>query len=101
MERRIKMVKLSDKFSKNKILICVISLIVIVLGILLFFTQSNQYNSTKTNDETIQKDETPKYEFRTFKPSFKSTSDSDYDDYDFTQDMTYMDKIYYKKINTY
>lgn len=101
MERRIKMVKLSDKFSKNKILICVISLIVIVLGILLFFTQSNQYNSTKTNNEIIQKDETPKYEFRAFKPSFKSTSDSDYDDYDFTQDMTYMDKIYYKKINTY
>ena len=95
MERRIKMVKLSNKFNKNKILIAIISLMVIILGVILFFTQSNQYNSTKINDET------PKYEFRTFKPSFKSTSDRDYDDYDFTQDMTYMDKIYYKKINTY
>lgn len=100
MERRIKMVKLSNKFNKNKILIAIISLMVIIVGVILFFTQSNQYNS-KTNNETIQKDETPKYEFRAFKPSFKSTSDSDYDDYDFTQDMTYMDKIYYKKINTY
>lgn len=100
MERRIKMVKLSNKFNKNKILIAIISLMVIIVGVILFFTQSNQYNS-KTNNETIQKDETPKYEFRTFKPSFKSTSDRDYDDYDFTQDMTYMDKIYYKKINTY
>lgn len=95
IERRIKMVKLSDKFSKNKILIAIISLMVIIVGVILFFTQSNQYNSTKINDEI------PKYEFRTFKPSFKSTSDRDYDDYDFTQDMTYMDKIYYKKINTY
>lgn len=95
MERRIKMVKLSNKFNKNKILIAIISLMVIIVGVILFFTQSNQYNSTKINDET------PKYEFRTFKPSFKSTSDRDYDDYDFTQDMTYMDKIYYKKINTY
>lgn len=100
MERRIKMVKLSNKFNKNKILIAIISLMVIIVGVILFFTQSNQYNS-KTNNETIQKDETPKYEFREFKPSFKSTSDRDYDDYDFTQDMTYMDKIYYKKINTY
>lgn len=100
IERRIKMVKLSNKFNENKILISIISLMVIIVGVVLFFTQSNRYNS-KTNNESIQKDETPKYEFRTFKPSFKSTSDRDYDDYDFTQDITYMDKIYYKKINTY
>ena len=73
---------------------------VIIVGVILFFTQSNQYNSAQNEDETIQKDEIPKYEYRAFKPSFKSTSDSDYEDYDFTKDMTYMDKIYYKKIIT-
>ena len=41
MERRIKMVKLSEKFKKNKSLIAIISIIIIIVGILLFFTQNN------------------------------------------------------------
>ena len=40
MERRIKMVKLSEKFKKNKSLIAIISIIIIIVGILLFFTQN-------------------------------------------------------------
>ena len=49
----------------------------------------------------ILKKHQKKYEYKTFKPSFKKTSESTYDDYDFTQDMTYKDNIYYKKINNY
>ena len=103
MERRIKMVKLSEKFKKNKSLIAIISIIIIIVGILLFFTQNTnskiideEQNSTQNIKETSKK-----YEYKTFKPSFKKTSESTYDDYDFTQDMTYKDNIYYKKINNY
>lgn len=103
MERRIKMVKLSEKFKKNKLLIAIISIIIIIVGILLFFTQntnskiiSEEQNSTQNTKETSKK-----YEYKTFKPSFKRTSESTYDDYDFTQDMIYKNSIYYKKINNY
>lgn len=103
MERRIKMVKLSEKFKNNKLLIAIISIIIIIVGILLFFTQNTnskimdeEQNSTQNIKETSKK-----YEYKTFKPSFKKTSESTYDDYDFTQDMTYKDNIYYKKINNY
>ena len=103
MERRIKMVKLSEKFKKNKSLIAIISIIIIIVGILLFFTQNTnskiiaeEQNSTQNIKETSKK-----YEYKAFKPSFKKTSESTYDDYDFTQDMIYKDNIYYKKINNY
>ena len=42
MERRIKMLKLSQKFKKNKLPIAIVSIIVIIIGILLFFTQNNK-----------------------------------------------------------
>lgn len=103
MERRIKMVKLSEKFKNNKLLIAIISIIIIIVGILLFFTQNTnskiiaeEQNSTQNIKETSKK-----YEYKAFKPSFKKTSESTYDDYDFTQDMIYKDNIYYKKINNY
>jgi beta-lactamase regulating signal transducer with metallopeptidase domain len=104
MERRIKMVKLSEKFNKNKLLIGIVSIVIIIVGILLFFTennnsiiqQNNNQNSIQNNEETSKK-----YEYKAFKPSFKKTSESTYDDYDFTQDMIWKDSIYYKKINTY
>ena len=103
MERRIKMVKLSEKFKNNKLLIAIISIIIIIVGILLFFTQNTnskiiaeEQNSTQNIKETLKK-----YEYKAFKPSFKKTSESTYDDYDFTQDMIYKDNIYYKKINNY
>ena len=99
MERRIKMLKLSQKFKKNKLPIAIVSIIVIIIGILLFFTQNNNStpNSEKQDTAQIMKN----IEYKAFKPSFKKTSTSEYDDYDFTQDMTYKDKIYHKKINNY
>ncbi len=103
MERRIKMVKLSEKFKKNKILISIISIIIILIGILLFFTQNTNYKfeTEKTSMFQSAEETSTKYEYKAFKPSFKKTSESTYDDYDFTQDMIYKDKIYYKKINSY
>ena len=71
MERRIKMVKLSEKFKKNKSLIAIISIIIIIVGILLFFTQNTnskiiaeEQNSTQNIKETSKK-----YEYKAFKPS--------------------------------
>ncbi len=103
MERRIKMVYLSEKFKKNKILISIISIIIILIGILLFFTQNTNYKfeTEKTSMFQSAEETSTKYEYKAFKPSFKKTSESTYDDYDFTQDMIYKDKIYYKKINSY
>lgn len=103
MERRIKMVKLSEKFKNNKLLIAIISIIIIIVGILLFFTQNTNSKiiDEKQNSTQNIKETSKKYEYKTFKPSFKKTSESTYDDYDFTQDMTYKDNIYYKKINNY
>ena len=62
MERRIKMVKLSEKFKNNKLLIAIISIIIIIVGILLFFTQNTnskiiaeEQNSTQNIKETLKK----------------------------------------------
>lgn len=97
------MVRLLEKFKKNKLLIAIISIIIIIVGILLFFTQSTNSKITSKDQNSIQdiKETSKKYEYKTFKPSFKKTSESTYDDYDFTQDMIYKDSIYYKKINSY
>ena len=103
IERRIKMVKLSEKFKNNKLLITIISIIIIIVGILVFFTQNTNSKIIAEEQNSIQniKETSKKYEYKTFKPSFKKTSESTYDDYDFTQDMIYKDNIYYKKINNY
>ena len=103
MERRIKMVKLSEKFKNNKLLIAIISIIIIIIGILLFFTQNTNSKIIAEEEKSTQNIEeiSKKYEYKAFKPSFKKTSESIYDDYDFTQDMIYKDNIYYKKINNY
>lgn len=103
MERRIKMVKLSEKFKNNKVLIESISIIIIIIGIVLFFTQNTNSEIWTKEQNIIQNNEesSKKYEYKAFKPSFKNTSESTHDDYDFTQDMIYKDKIYYKKINNY
>lgn len=99
IERRIKMIKLSDKFSKNKIIIAIISTIIILVGVFLFFTKKvdiEENNTYPANNEITQK-----YEYKSFKPTFKTSPESTGDDYDFTQDMIYKDGIYYKKINDY
>ena len=102
MERRIKMIKLSDRFNKNKILISIISL-VIIIGILgIFFVgnkQEKSYNVEET--ENVNSSELSKCEYKSFKPTFKLSEDSIYDDYDFSQDMEWKDKIYHKKIDNY
>ncbi len=94
MERRIRMLKLSDKFKKNRIMIGVISIIIIVgLGII-FFIQGNPINTAVSEADEAEKEKN--YEYKTFSPTFQNN-------YDFTQDMTYQTKenIYYKKIDNY
>ena len=89
------MIKLSDKISKNKIIISIISIIIIV-GVIIFFTQTT-YND-KNQESIIAKENKPQYKFKSFKPSFK---DENGENYDFTQDMTWKDRIYQRKINNY
>ena len=95
------MVKLSEKFKNNRILISIISIIIIIIGILLFFTQYTNYKIAAKKMIQNSEETSKKYEYKAFKPTFKKTSDSPNDDYDFTQDMIYKDNIYYKKINNY
>lgn len=102
MERRIKMIKLSDKFNKNRILISIISLAIIIGILVIFFVgnkQEKSYNVQET--EKVNSSELSRCEYKSFKPTFKLSEDSIYDDYDFTQDMEWKDKIYHKKINNY
>mgnify|MGYP004478085601 CR=1 FL=1 len=99
IERRIKMIKLSDKFSKNKIIIAIISTIIILVGVCLFFTK--EVDIEENNTQTANNEITQKYEYKSFKPTFKTSPESTGDDYDFTQDMIYRDGIYYKKLNDY
>lgn len=100
MERRIRMVKFSEKFKENKLLICFISICIIFLGIFLFFTQNNK--TEEINNEPNSNVLEQQYEYKAFKPTFKKSSDSTYEYYDFTQDMVYNNNgTYYKKINTF
>lgn len=94
IERRVNMIKLSEKFSENKILISLISVIIIALGITLFFTQNSNIQKSQNSENLINNEEIKKYEYKAFNPSFENN-------YDFTQDMIYKDSIYYKKINNY
>lgn len=100
IERRIKMIKLSEKFRKNKLIIAVLSILIVLLGVGIFFTTNKPTRGEQSKIEEKKKQEV-KYEYKAFKPSFKKTSQSTYDDYDFTQDMKYMDNIYYRKISNY
>lgn len=96
------MIKLSDKFSKNKIIIAILSILIIITGITIFFTK-NVYlteNQNNTNIETAR-DNVSKYQYKSFRPTFKTTSESKYDDYDFTHDMKWESNIYHRKVNTY
>ena len=99
IERRIKMLKLSDKFSKNKIIIAIISTIVILVGVCLFFTK--KVDIEENNTQTVNNEITQKYEYKSFKPTFKTSPEIIGDDYDFSQDMINKDGIYYKKLNDY
>lgn len=96
MERRVRMIKISDKFSKNKIIIAIISIIIIIVGAIFFFTQTT-YNDE--NQESLNAEENePQYKFKAFKPVFQ---DENGQNYDFTHDMTWKDGIYQRKINNY
>lgn len=96
MERRVRMIKLSDKFSKNKILIAIISIIIIIVGAIFFFTQTI-YNNENQNSLIAEEDKA-QYKFKSFRPSFQ---DENGQNYDFTHDMTWKDGIYHRKINDY
>ena len=89
MERRVRMIKLSDKFSKNKILIAIISIIIIIVGAI--------YNNENQNSLIAEEDKA-QYKFKSFRPSFQ---DENGQNYDFTHDMTWKDGIYHRKINDY
>ena len=96
MERRIRMIKLSDKFGKNKIIIAIISIIIILVGAIFFFTQTT-YNDEKQESLHAEENE-PQYKFKAFKPVFQ---DENGQNYDFTHDMIWKDRIYQRKINNY
>ncbi len=91
---------------KNKTVLRLILIIIIVIGtFLLFKVNSNQgkkllNNNDLSNNESIIDNENNKYEYKSFSPLLKDSSNNGIS-YDFTQDMTYSNKIYYKKINTY
>lgn len=101
------MKKLSGRFSKNKIIIGIIEIgiIAIIIGTL-FFIQSKYTNVTSLENQEVESQEVENqanYQYKLFKPTFKTSKNSMYDDYDFTQDMIYQEKekIYYKKIDNY
>lgn len=99
-----------------KIIIAII-LVLIIAGILvlnyIYKNENNKTNEVEKNTTNLvqknnsngeiqtieQNGETIKYKL--FKPSFKKSQESTVDDYDFSQDMEYKDKIYHKKINSY
>ena len=94
--------KLLEKFNKNKIIIGIIMICIIVIIIgMIFFIQNINTNVTSSDNQEIEN--TVNYQYKLFKPTFKTSKDSIYDDYDFTQDMIYQEKenIYYKKIDNY
>lgn len=101
MERRIKMIKLKNKFNKNKLLIAIVSIVIIASVIIMFFIENKNDNLGVANTEIEDNNEISKCKYKSFKPSFKLTEDSTYDNYDFTQDMEYEESIYHKKIDSY
>lgn len=94
--------KLLEKFNKNKIIIgiIVICIIVMIIG-MIFFIQNINTNVTSSDNQGIENK--VNYQYKLFKPTFKTSKDSVYDDYDFMHDMIYQEKenIYYKKIDNY
>ncbi len=95
------MVKLTEKFSKNKIIIAIASIcIILTIGTVFFITKSNNIETINPEQQMQNK---LNYEYKLFKPSFQNPGDPNPYSYDFTQDMTYQDEenIYYKKIDNY
>lgn len=79
------MVKVSEKHIKKEIIVFIIAIILILTNLVFILWQ----NFNKNKEEAL-----PKYEYKAFVPTFQNN-------YDFTQDMAYSNKIYYKKINSY
>lgn len=95
------MVKLTEKFSKNKIIIAISSIcIILIIGTVFFITKSNNIETINSEQQMQSK---LNYEYKLFKSSFQNPGDPNPYSYDFTQDMTYQDEenIYYKKIDNY
>ena len=93
----------------NKIIVGIILVITIIIccTFIFFKIQNNQANNSinrnglNTND-SISGNVENKYEYKAFKPRFyNSPSDTGANNYDFTHDMTYSNKIYYRKLNSY
>lgn len=97
IERRIKMIKLSGKFKKNKLIIAIFSIVIIASVVLIFFIEDKYDNSNVSNTQSEGKEENnnefSKCQYKSFKPSFN--------DYDFTNDMEYDESIYHRKIDNY
>ena len=91
----------------TKIIIGIILVIIIIISAFMFFKTNNQNNnSINSNESNISKDvisnEEKKYEYKAFMPTFYNTpNEIGANTYDFTHDMTYSNKIYYRKLNTY
>lgn len=69
-------------FNKKSILLLIVLFIIIVAIVFIL----NNYNYNKINNK-VEKN----YQYKTFEPTFNNS-------YDFTHDMIYKDKIYYKKL---
>ncbi len=78
-----------------------------MLYIYIFKTKNGQLNSSINRNglninNNISSNEENKYEYKAFKPRFyNSPSDTGPNNYDFTHDMTYSNRIYYRKLNSY
>ncbi len=93
----------------KKILIGILlGIIIIICCTFIFFkTKNGQLNSSINRNglninNNISSNEENKYEYKAFKPRFyNSPSDTGPNNYDFTHDMTYSNRIYYRKLNSY
>ena len=100
MERRIRMIKLSDKFSKNKVLISVFSILIIVTILGVFFVGNTKTEIVNT-PEITDISELAKCQYKLFVPNVRLLINDKLEYYDFTEDMVWENSIYHKKINNY
>ncbi len=93
----------------KKILVGIIlGIIIIICCTFIFFkTKNGQVNNSINRNglninDNISGNEENKYEYKAFKPRFyNSPNDTGANNYDFTHDMTYSNRIYYRKLNSY
>ena len=92
----------------NKIIVGIILVITIIICTFIFFKTNNSQENNSMNGNRVNSNESiiankeNKYEYKAFKPRFyNSPSDTGANNYDFTHDMTYSNKIYYRKLNSY